>query len=68
MYRPTVQTNATWVFLVYQISDCLMIAAAALSATADDVRSQVAAFALVTGALIKTSQVRSERLVQAALI
>ena len=48
--RVTSRTNATFVFAVYQLSDCLMLVAAALSG------SEAGALALVMGALVKTSQ------------
>jgi hypothetical protein len=51
--RPTAQTNATFVFFVYQLSDCLMLVAAALVTSS---HAEIAAIALVTAATIKTSQ------------
>ena len=54
--RPTAQTNATFVFAVYQLSDCLMISAASLCGSIDPTRAEVGALCLVAGALVKTSQ------------
>jgi hypothetical protein len=58
--RATVQSNATFVFAVYEASDFLLLVALALAGfeggLAGGNNSQVAAIAMVTAALIKTSQ------------
>jgi uncharacterized protein YbcC (UPF0753/DUF2309 family) len=56
--RPTVSENATFVWAVYQLSDCAMLVAAAFSSRLYDAEKNedLVAFALIASACLKTSQ------------